>query len=1044
MKSNEKNTYSLCHIVIAVLSVVLMGLIVWMMVIVSHIQGSARVVNYAGLVRGTTQRMVKMEMAGEPQDEMRREIEAYIHGLREGDASLSIVRLPDPDFQQKMTELNGYYLQVKQEISHLRRTGKADSYLIAASEQFFAICDEATALAEVYSEKQARDLSVLEKGITADIFVLMILIGFEFFKALKRLMQNRVLQKKAYLDEATGLPNKNKCEEILNAPAAVDVGVVSFDLNNLRRINDSRGHQAGDAYIRRFATALRAAVPEEHFVGRLGGDEFLMVTRGLSGAGMEALMGEVRAKLAEEAKEHPDTPLSYAAGYVLAKDYPEASMRELFAEADKHMYIHKNHVKRMEAEEERQMDFRLLKEVNRRGKNFAACLYCDLKMDAYRTIRAGTGFFLAAEGSYSGAVLQLAEEEIEGADRERIQSALSREALEKSLSHREDTLDLAFTPKAGLGFRRLFVMPVDFDEEGHLHHVLIAFQRIRQGKETLDAKKALSLYYEQLKQSILENDSYVDAMLDMADCVYLVDLTHDRLERDIIVLPGKEEVHARLSAISSLPCSYQAYCEELMMQVIRPTQGCYPISMSVKDLLKRFEAGERQFSAEYGIREKDGTIRWVRQQILMTRVTVYDPDAGQDVPIVQAIVLLKDTTEMHAEDEQRQAKLQAALDEMSAANRVKTEFLSRMSHDIRTPLNGIIGLLRINEDHFDNKELVFENQKKMRVAAKHLLSLINDILQMSKLEAGGVTLSRERISMQEQRNDIRSIIHGRVVEAGLEWIDEVKEYAFPVPFVYGSPLHLRQIFLNILGNCIKYNQKGGCIMTKVEFLGTAGNRCTYRWTISDTGIGMSPEFLTHIFDPFTQERQDARSVYQGTGLGMAIVKRLIDAMEGTIEITSEEGKGSTFVITIPFDIAPAEDKKSQDKKPVNIEGLHLMVVEDNELNAEIAQMLLADKGARVTVVGNGKEAVELFEKKIPGTFDAILMDIMMPVMDGMTATRTIRSLSRADAKTIPIIAMTANAFDEDAKKCIAAGMNAHLTKPIEIDHVTEVLGQYCR
>lgn len=1044
MQNHEKNTYSLCHIVIAVLAVVLMGLIVWMMVIVSHMQGTARVVNYAGLVRGTTQRMVKLEMAGEPQDKMCREIEVYIQGLREGDASLSLVRLSDPDFQDKMKELSGYYLQVKQEIIHLRRTGKADSYLIAATEQFFAICDEATALAEAYSEKQARDLALLEKGITADIFVLMILIGFEFFKALKRLMQNRVLQKKAYLDEATGLPNKNRCEEILNAPVSSDMGVVSFDLNNLRRINDSRGHQAGDVYIRRFATALRAAVPEEHFVGRLGGDEFLMVTRGLSEAGMEALMGEVRAKLTAEAKEHPDTPLSYAAGYVLAKDYPEASMRELFAEADKHMYIHKNHVKRMEAEEERQMDFRLLKEVNRRGKNFAACLYCDLKMDAYRTIRAGTGFFLAAEGSYSGAVLQLAEEEIEGANRERIQSALSREALEKSILHSEDALDLSFTPKEGAELRRLVVIPVDFDREGQLYHVLLAFQHVRRAEDApLGAKEALSLYYEQLKQSILENDSYVDAMLDMADCIYMVDLTHDRLERSI-VLPGKEEAYARLFAASSLPCSYQAYCEAHMMQITRQTQGGYRMAMSVTDLLKRFKAGDRQFSAEYGVREKDGTIRWVRKMILMTRVTVYDPDTGLDAPVVKAIILLRDTTEMHEMDEQRQAKLQADLDEMSAANRVKTEFLSRMSHDIRTPLNGIIGLLRINEDHFDNKELVFENQKKMHAAAKHLLSLINDILQMSKLEAGGVTLSHERISMQEQRDDIRSIVYDRIVEAGLKWIDKVTDYSFPVPFVYGSPLHLRQIFLNILGNCIKYNKKGGSITTTVDFLGITGNRCTYRWTISDTGIGMSPEFLTHIFDPFTQERQDARSVYQGTGLGMAIVKRLIDAMEGTISITSEEGKGSTFVITIPFEIAPAEDKKPQDKKPVNIEGLHLMVVEDNELNAEIAQMLLTDRGARVTLARDGKEAVELFKKKIPGTFDAILMDIMMPVMDGMTATRIIRSLSRADAKTIPIIAMTANAFDEDAKKCIAAGMNAHLTKPIEIDHVTEVLGQYCR
>lgn len=482
MQNHEKNTYSLCHIVIAVLALVLMGLIVWMMVIVSHMQGTARVVNYAGLVRGTTQRMVKLEMAGEPQDEMRREIEAYIQGLREGDASLSLVRLSDPDFQAKMKELSAYYLQVKQEIIQLRRTGKADSYLIAATEQFFAICDEATALAEVYSEKQAKDLAVLEKGITLVIFALMILIGLEFFKALKRLIENRTLQKKAYLDAATGLPNKNRCEEILNAPVSLDMGVVSFDLNDLRRINDSRGHEAGDVYIRRFATALRAAVLEEHFVGRLGGDEFLMVTHGLSETGMEELLEDLRAKLAEEAKEHMDTPLSYAAGYVLAKDDPEASMRELFAKADKHMYIQKNRAKRKEAEAERRLSLRLLKMLSRYRKNFANCLYCDLKMDAYRTIRARSDFPLASEGSYSGAVLQLVEE-IEGADRERIQSALSKESLEKSLLHREDALDLSFTPKEGAELRRLVVIPVDFDREGQLHHVLLAFQHVRRAED---------------------------------------------------------------------------------------------------------------------------------------------------------------------------------------------------------------------------------------------------------------------------------------------------------------------------------------------------------------------------------------------------------------------------------------------------------------------------------------------------------------------------------------------------------------------------------
>lgn len=393
--------------------------------------------------------------------------------------------------------------------------------------------------------------------------------------------------------------------------------------------------------------------------------------------------------------------------------------------------------------------------------------------------------------------------------------------------------------------------------------------------------------------------------------------------------------------------------------------------------------------------------------------------------------------------EEKNRQLEAAVTRAEKANAAKSNFLSRMSHDIRTPLNGIIGLLKIDEDHFEDKDLIRENHKKMRVSANHLMSLINDVLQMSKIEDGNTSLTHERVNMVELGNEIVAIIKGRAIEAGIEWKYNKETSPLSHLYVYGSPVHLRQIFLNIYGNCIKYNRPGGSIMTTVEKMDTHDGKCVCRWTITDTGVGMSEEFLSHIYEPFVQEKEDARSVYHGTGLGMAIVKGLLDQMGGRIEVTSKEGVGSSFVVTIPFELAPEPEKKKRamPTKKATIEGLHLMLVEDNELNAEIAQMFLSDEKATVTTVSDGKQAVELFEASPAGTFDAILMDIMMPVMDGLTATRTIRALARPDAKTIPIIAMTANAFKEDEQKCLAAGMNAHLAKPLEIEKVKRTIQQ---
>lgn len=391
--------------------------------------------------------------------------------------------------------------------------------------------------------------------------------------------------------------------------------------------------------------------------------------------------------------------------------------------------------------------------------------------------------------------------------------------------------------------------------------------------------------------------------------------------------------------------------------------------------------------------------------------------------------------------ESKNLELREAVFQAQKANAAKSSFLSRMSHDIRTPLNGIIGLIKINETHMDDRELVKTNQDKMLVSADHLHSLINDVLQMSKLEDENIEISHEPIDLGEISREVGTIISGRTAEAGIAF--EIGKQELPVSYVYGSPLHIRQIFLNIYGNCIKYNKPHGKVTTTLKCLGEKNGIVTYRWTISDTGIGMSEEFLKHIFEPFVQEHSDARTVYSGTGLGMSIVKKIIDRMNGTIVVTSKEGEGSTFVITLPFEIAekPEEIPAEMDGE-VNIAGLHLLLAEDNELNAEIARTLLEDEGAITTIVNDGQQAVDIFSRNKPGTFDAILMDIMMPEMDGLSATKAIRALDREDAGTIPIIAMTANAFDEDEKKCIEAGMNAHLVKPLDIQKMKEAVCRY--
>ena len=405
----------------------------------------------------------------------------------------------------------------------------------------------------------------------------------------------------------------------------------------------------------------------------------------------------------------------------------------------------------------------------------------------------------------------------------------------------------------------------------------------------------------------------------------------------------------------------------------------------------------------------------------------------------KCIVDLSDRTGEH----QTTLAVEAALEVAEKASKAKTDFLSNMSHDIRTPLNGILGLIEIEELKEGDMQVARESRAKARVAANHLLSLINDILEMGKIEDRKLTLEHAPFNLKELCDDALVLCKLRASGNGITMQNNSLPYATG-PYMIGSPTHIRRIIINLLDNSIKYNKHGGSVTFSSQTEPLDNGRALFCFSVSDTGIGMSPEFLKHIYEPFAQEGNDARSKFQGTGMGMPIVKSLIDMMGGTIEISSEVGVGSTFNVQIPLDIDKnPQAREGADEQAIScsLAGMNILLAEDNELNAEIAQALLESEGIVVTRAADGKEAVELYTSRPAGSFDAILMDIMMPGMDGYEATRAIRLSEKADAADIPIIALTANAFAEDAKAAHDAGMNAHLPKPLDFNKLKNILAR---
>lgn len=509
--------------------------------------------------------------------------------------------------------------------------------------------------------------------------------------------------------------------------------------------------------------------------------------------------------------------------------------------------------------------------------------------------------------------------------------------------------------------------------------------------------------------------------------IYHIDLIQDRIEK----LAGANQNYTPTGVVTSATAQLNDILEKMVAPSHHEIMQYFFDLTTVNDRLHGKLFISREYPSPHGI--------WRRATFI-----VQNRDTDDDVTEILYVTQIID--DYKQKELAYQQELVKAVESANQANTAKTDFLNRMSHDIRTPLNGILGMLDIAQKNETNPKALLECHEKMRTAAFHLKALVNDVLDMQRMETDRFFLEQIPFDIREILDNCWSMLEAQASRLDIT-LEKIKPGSLKYPYLIGSPLHIRQIFMNLLSNAIKYNKPGGSISIHAKIIRQVHQNVIYKFIISDTGIGISPEFQKHIFEPFAQEDTGARTIYKGTGLGMAIVHRLVQEMGGTIQLKSEKNVGSTFTLILPFTIdehQPSASAETATDTPADLTDLHILVVEDNELNLEIAVFSLEAAGLNVSTAINGLEAVRLFEKSKPYEYDIILMDIMMPVMNGLDATKAIRGLSRPDATTVPIIALSANAFAEDIQKSKNAGINEHLAKPLEMDKVLKVIASYCK
>ena len=633
---------------------------------------------------------------------------------------------------------------------------------------------------------------------------------------------------------------------------------------------------------------MRAALPEKYFVGRDGGDEFIAVLKQVDHEQVKDCLQMIREQTERYSKNHPDMPLSYAVGYALSTDFLGSNMKDLFRYADKNMYVDKNRAKMKEAADKRRLRSRLLQSVKEKGFHFTDCLYCDAIVDQYVVLRSSSEFFLADDGSYSGAVEQIIQE-----------------------------------------------------------------------------------------------------------------LAEEEKRREL--------------------------WEKLQLSEIRET-----------------------LTEEYQVEQSNGSRCWWQETVLMSQEMVYESKTKQTSTVIGAIILFKDISEFHEQEDRERERLQVAYEKADLESRAKTEFMNRMSHDIRTPINGILGMIQMIRKNYKDQEKIEECVDKIDLSVQHLSELVNDVLDMSKIESGYLELQNDTFDLNTLIDQVEVVVSAQVEAMEISYESHREKVNHTM--LSGDTLQIRRIMLNLFSNAIKYNKRGGRIDTYVKELSFDGMCAAFEFRITDTGVGMSKEYIKEeLFKPFTQEINDARTQYKGTGLGMSIVKGLVEKMGGTILVSSTPGVGTEFRFYLSFPVVQPE-KESQNEECVQrtkqdlkedkpLRGYHILLAEDNEINMEIAEFYLEEAGAQVTKAWNGREAAELFKQSGLREYDAVLMDIMMPELDGKEASRKIRSMAdqREDAAEIPILAMTAQASTESIHQCKSAGMNECIFKPVNAKELIRLL-----
>ena len=536
-----------------------------------------------------------------------------------------------------------------------------------------------------------------------------------------------------------------------------------------------------------------------------------------------------------------------------------------------------------------------------------------------------------------------------------------------------------------------------------------------------DMKKKQQM--EETMADLKMNNEIISAISKMYWIIYRMDLIHDTYEE----ISSKESMHRLTGRSGKISVQFTKAREKIVAPEFQERMREFLDVSTLAERLKNREEISTEYRAITGVWHQARFIVKLRNE------------AGE---VTNVLYVTRDINDQKISELESREELRRTAQEAEKANLAKTDFLRRMSHDIRTPINGIQGCVDIADRYPDDLELQQEARTKIRTASGYLLNLVNDVLDMNKLESGNIQLERKHFNLLELLHNTNEITRMQANESGINYYVEDGEIIHTQ--LIGSPVHFQQILMNIGSNAVKYNYDGGSVTVTCREVSYTDTTAEYELTCTDTGIGMSEEFQKKAFEPFAQEGQSARTNYAGTGLGLAIARKLIELQGGTLSFESIQGKGTKFILHISFEISAEEsEKRSQMYQNCSVEGIQVLLAEDNELNMEIAEFLLKEEKMIVTKAWNGREAVEIFENSEPGYFDVILMDLMMPQMGGLEATRRIRKMDREDAKSIPIFAMTANAFLDDIAQGKAAGMNEHFSKPLQMEKVIDTIRFYC-